>query len=155
MTTTYKASGFLSPVQPAYTELEQPDLIVELLKTLKTIFRRVHARTYYEQAPENVKYPYVVYTLSNGVDQGDMQLFMLDVDVWDAPEYGDTTQLEILAGLVDRSLHKRVANTDAGFSFVIYRDRRFPVEDPDKRIRRRKAIYQLRLFKRGSDYHGE
>lgn len=146
-------SGFLPPAQPLHTGLASPVLMIELRKAITSILRRVTPKVYYGQAPEGEKYPYLVYLL-NVIDQGDTKLITLDVDGWDAPENADTTQLEILMGMVDRELDRRVVNSDAAFSFVIYRDRSFPVEDSDKRIQRRKFIYEVRLIQRRSEYHG-
>jgi len=153
MTPTFRGEGFLSPTMAGLSELENPAKVVEIRKVLAAILRTVNPRVYYESAPEGAAYPYLVYNLPNSIDRGSMEVFVLDVDAWDVPEHNDTVAIEILMDIVDRTLHKRVVNAD-GLPLVIYRDRRFPVSDDDKRIVRRKAVYEVRVFERRRDYHG-
>ena len=127
--------------------------VLEIRKAVNAALKTVHPRVWYERAPDGAAYPYLIFLLQNAVDLTGLEQFFLDVDGWDAPADGSTVALETLMGAVDQALHKRVVVAD-GVSFVIYRDRRFPLEDNDARIRRRKHIYEVRAFERRSDYHG-
>lgn len=142
---------------------------LEIRRAVLTAIKSVHPRVWYEKAPDRAAFPYLVYLLQNAVNRPGLEQFLLDVDGWDAPANGSTAALETLMADVDQRLHKRVVSltSDGSFvapyqysgsgadklSFVIYRDRHFPLEDDDKRIRRRKYIYEVRTFERRRDYH--
>lgn len=127
--------------------------VTKLRSAIVTILRAVHPRTYYQRAPDNAVYPYLVYELPNSADQGDTEQFVLDVDGWDRPAVqGDSTQLEQLMAAVDEALDRRVVTVD-GTPMVIYRETRLPLEDDDVRLLRRKYVYQVRVFEKVRGYH--
>lgn len=128
--------------------------VLRLRSAIVAILRAVHLRVYYQRAPDNAVYPYLVYELSNSVDQGDTEQFVLDVDGWDRPAVqGDSMQLEQLMDTVDEALDRRVVTVD-GTPVVIYRETRLPLEDDDVRLLRRKYVYQIRVFEKARGYHG-
>lgn len=129
--------------------------VLEIRKAVQTALKAVHPQVWYERAPDAAQFPYLVFLLENAIDEPGLERFVLDVDGWDAPADGSTVMLEQLMEAVDQALHKRVVIAD-GVAFVIYRDRRFPVDDNDERIRRRKAIFELRSFEeqRGYQFNG-
>lgn len=118
---------------------------VELRKMIQTVLKSKAPRVYFQDAPEDAVFPYVVYDLPNSIDDGTMENFRLEVDGWDAPANGDTTNLETLMDSIDKALHREVKRV-SGFAAVFYRDNRMALLDDDKRIRRRKYIYQVRTF---------
>lgn len=126
--------------------------VLKLRAALQTVLKDVHARVWYESAPDGAAYPYLVYHLE-GINDPTLERYILDVDGWDAPANGSTVALETLMGDVDDALHKRVVNVD-GLSFVIYLDRRLSPTDDDPRIRRRRYTYEIRTFEKRRDYHG-
>ncbi|MBP1992547.1 hypothetical protein [Paenibacillus eucommiae] len=119
--------------------------VVEMRKALQSIIKAKHSRVYYEMAPDDVQFPYVTYELPNSYDDGTMENFVLHVDGWDAPAKGDTMPLEMIMEEIDSVLQRQVIRTN-GMAFVIYRDNRLSIPDDDKRIRRRKIVYQVRTF---------
>lgn len=126
---------------------------IKLRTAIVNALKSVHPRVYYEHAPESAQYPYLVYNLPNSNDRGDLEQFVLDVDGWDTPVDLDTTPLETLMANVDQVLDHRVITVD-DLSVVIYRDRRLTLDDDDKRIRRRKNIYEVRVITERRRYHG-
>ena len=98
---------------------------------------------HYEVAPESATYPYLVYNLPNSIDSGTLEQFVLDVDGWD--DDTDTTTLEALMYAADQALHRKsVVSGDLGFR--IYRENRLVLDEKESRLRRRKYIYQIRLY---------
>lgn len=106
---------------------------------------------YFRKAPDDARYPYLVYNLPNNVDDGEGHLLsVLDIDGWDMPGNGDSTPLENLMADVDDGVDKSTLITDK-FGAVIYIERKLTLDDDDERIERRKYIYQLKLFGRGQN----
>ncbi|WP_054028133.1 hypothetical protein [Bacillus sp. FJAT-28004] len=120
--------------------------IVELRKTIVALLKKKHPKIYYEIAPAEEPYPIVVYDLPNafGSDES-TEIFVLHVDAWDAPDDGDTLPLEMLIDELNAALNKQVIRTN-GMAFSFHRDTRLPLTDPDKRLRGRRLIYQVRTF---------
>ncbi|MCR8635748.1 DUF3168 domain-containing protein [Paenibacillus radicis (ex Xue et al. 2023)] len=119
--------------------------VTELRKVIQSQLKVIHPRVFYEITPDNTKFPYIVFELPNSVDDGTMENFVLEVDGWDAPTDADTMPLEQLMSNIDEALHKKVV-TGEGLAFIFYRENRMSLPDDDKRIRRRKYVYQVRTF---------
>jgi hypothetical protein len=111
---------------------------------LQTFLKTLHNRVYFQVAPDDALYPYVVFDLPNSVDSGSLENFVLDVDIWD--DDTDTTTLEALANTIDSNLHKHTFVISDVLGCAIYRDGRLTIVDDDPRIRRRKYIYQARTY---------
>jgi hypothetical protein len=120
--------------------------VIELRKVILTALKTVHPRVYYQAAPDDAVFPYFVYNLPNSVDDGSLEQFVLDVDVWGVSL--DTTAIETLINSADRSLHRKTITVNNDLSMSFYRDNRLALTDDDPRIRRRKYIYQVRTFER-------
>ncbi|WP_209121511.1 DUF3168 domain-containing protein [Alkalihalobacillus sp. BA299] len=103
-------------------------------------------RVWAEEAPSDAVYPYIVYDFTNSIDNGIMENFVLELDFWD--NQTDTTALETLCGTVDEDLHRRTVMITSSLSATFYRENRRQIRDPDKRLRRRQYVYQVRV-------HGE
>lgn len=115
--------------------------VVELRKQIRSFLKSVHPRVFFEIAPDDALYPYLVFDLPNSIDDGSMERFMLDVDGWD--NSADTTALETLMENLDNVLHRKTVMM-GNISATIYRENRLTLPDDDKRIRRRKYVYQIR-----------
>ena len=121
--------------------------MIELRKSLLTKLKTVHPRVYSQSAPEDAVFPYLVYDLPTGSDDGEsMELVFVDVDGWD--DATDTTALETLMSSVNAGLNKSIL-TSGNTTTVLYLDTKLNLTDDDPRIRRRKYIYQAKLFRRG------
>lgn len=117
--------------------------VLDLRTAIRGILMTAHPRVYYEDAPKSATFPYLVYDIPSSFDDGDIEVFVLDVDGWDDPTAGDTTALETLMEAADAALQRSVIN-QAGIAAPIYRDSRLSLNDPDERIIRRKYTYQVR-----------
>lgn len=120
--------------------------ILEIKEAIKSILVTLHARVFYNDAPQDAVFPYVVFNLPNSVDSGTLENFVLDIDVWD--DNSDTTDLETLIDNIDTALHKKSVVIDDKLGFIIYRENRMNLTDEDVRVKRRKYIYQLRSYEK-------
>ncbi len=118
----------------------------EMRKALDALISPVQSQVYFEDAPEDATYPYIVIDFPNSNDDGTLEQFFVDVDGWDAPANGDTTALETMMDAVDKVLHRTTVYDEGKFSMTLYRENRTNLRDTDKRIRRRKYIYQARTY---------
>ena len=119
---------------------------VEIRTQIQTLLKTLHSRVFFHVAPDNATFPYVVFDLPNSVDSGALENFVLDIDVWDTST--DTTILETLIDTIDESLHKKTILVTDNIGLVIYRENRLTLTDEDPRIRRRKYIYQVRIYQK-------
>lgn len=122
--------------------------MIELRKALHEHLKTIHTRVYFQQAPDTATFPYIVYNIPSLNDDGeDFQLVTLDIDGWDAPETGDTTALETLMASVNTGMNKKTIVTE-DFAVTFYLENKLSLTDDDPRIKRRKYVYQGRLFER-------
>lgn len=110
--------------------------------------KAIHPRVYFQAAPENAQFPYLVYDFTQITNDGEeFETVAVDVDGWDMPADGDTTALETLMQTVNDALNKKTLTAE-GLAVTFYLDRKIPLRDDNKNIRRRKYIYEARLFGR-------
>ena len=63
-------------------------LKIEIEKILLEICKNV----YLESADNDSPFPYLVYSISNAVNNGDLHSYILDVDVWDKSQTTENIQ---------------------------------------------------------------
>jgi hypothetical protein len=106
----------------------------------------IHPRVYFQVAPESAEFPYLVYDFTQIVNDGEeFETVAVDIDGWDMTD--DTTALETLMQTVNDALNKKTLTAE-GLAVTFYLDRKIPLRDDNKNIRRRKYIYEARLFGR-------
>ncbi len=127
-----------------------------LRELIHPFLKSIHPRVYFQDAPDNAQFPYLVYDFTQITDDGEgFETVAVDVDGWDMPENGDTTALETLMETVNGNgdaenptgLNKKTLTAE-GLAVTFYLDRKIPLRDDNKDIRRRKYIYEARLFGR-------
>ena len=118
--------------------------------------KAIHPRVYFQAAPENAQFPYLVYDFTQITNDGEgFETVAVDVDGWDMPENGDTTALETLMETVNGNgdaenptgLNKKTLTAE-GLAVTFYLDDKIPLVDDNPGIKRRKYIYEARLFGR-------
>ena len=110
--------------------------------------KAIHPRVYFQAAPENAQFPYLVYDFTQITNDGEeFETVALDVDGWDMPAKGDTTALETLMQTVNDVLNKKTLTAEE-LAVTFYLDRKIPLVDDNPGIKRRKYIYEARLFGR-------
>lgn len=121
--------------------------MIKIRKVINDYLKTLHSQVYYQQPPEDASYPYLVFDFPQSLPDGEgLEVITVDIDGWDAPKNGDTTVLENLMTNVN-ALDKNVLVQD-GLRATFYLENRLSLTDDDKRIRRRKYIYQARVFER-------
>lgn len=126
-------------------------LRTELNKILKSIHPNItvdgksKSRVYFEDAPDTVPFPYIVYNLPQSFTIDDQENFNLDIDVWDNNEI--TTALETLSQSIWDELN-RYYHIDENMQFTTYRINRMTIQDDDPRIRRRTLMFNIRYYDR-------
>lgn len=119
--------------------------MTEVRKALNTYLKTLHPRVYFQVAPENALFPYVVFDLPNSFSDGEGgEIVTLDIDGWDLNNTGDTTVIENLMKTIN-SLDKQVLTTDE-ITVVFYLENKMALADDDKHIKRRKYTYSGKLF---------
>lgn len=121
--------------------------MIQFRTALSTFLKTLHPRVYFQVAPENAVFPYLVYDFTNVLDDGEIsQIVTVDIDGWDMEE--DTTALETMMQTANAGLNKKVISNDS-LAATFYLESKLSPQDTDKRIIRRKYIYTARLFMKG------
>ena len=119
-----------------------------LRELIRPFLKSIHPRVYFQDAPDNAQFPYLVYDFTQITDDGEgFETVAVDVDGWDMPAGGDTTALETLMQTVNDALNKKTLTAE-GLAVTFYLDRKIPLVDDNPGIKRRKYIYEARLFGR-------
>lgn len=131
--------------------------MIALRTVLSAYLKTLHSRIYFQIAPENAVYPYIVYDLPSIFSDGEGgEIISLDIDGWDFNETGDTTVIETLMATINgvtdiynnaTGLDKKVLATDE-ISVVLYLENKMALLDDEKRIKRRKYTYSGQLIRR-------
>lgn len=120
--------------------------MIRLREILQIYLKTLHIRVYHQLAPKNAQFPYIVYDMPNIIDDGEgLQNVVLDIDGWDMPSNGDSTVLEQLMEVINNGLNKKTLTAE-NMAVNFYLDRKLTLSDDDERIKRRKYIYQAKLF---------
>jgi hypothetical protein len=105
---------------------------------------------HYQRTNEDAATPYVIVDISNSIDDGTLERFLMDIDGIDN-QY-DTVRLEELMDKADKALHRKTIVVTQGaseLSLTIYRENRMTFEnESEKRLFRRRYIYQLRTHEK-------
>lgn len=123
----------------------------DLRKAIDALLVSLHPRSFYQMARGNQVKPYVTWDLTS-TDDGDMEVYMLEVDGW--ADAADNTALEAMMEAIDgdgdltapTGLHRRVLTIAGNPVGTIYRESRQPVPDDTDQIQRRRNTYQIRLI---------
>jgi len=125
---------------------------LELQRQITTFLTTKAIRVYFEGAPDNAVYPYIVYNLVSSNEMlSNREDFDLEIDIWD--NSSDTTNIETITGNIDgdgnvftpSGLHRKMWFIN-GFSAKCYRINRLIIPDEDKRIRRRQLKYIIHSY---------
>lgn len=120
--------------------------MVELSQQIRIFLKTLHDRVYWEIAPENAVYPYLVYDFQLYPNGEGGEIVTLSIDGWDKTLVGDTTALEVLMAKV-KTMDKEVIATD-NLSVVFFNENMLSVSDDDKTLRHRSYNYNGKLIRR-------
>lgn len=114
----------------------------ELRKAFQTTLKTIITNVYYDQAPDNATYPYIVFDLAELYHEDGRTLMELEANVID---YGtSTTRAEDIADRLQYTLH-RMNYINAFIQFRVYRGLRQKVEEEDKQLIRRRLTFEVHL----------
>ena len=117
----------------------------ELRKALRATMLTVVDRVYYDQAPDNATFPYVVFDLLELTHEDGRTLMEMEVNILD---YGtSTTTAEDIADELQSMLHK-ADYINAYIQYSIYRGLRQKVEEEDKQLIRRRLTFEIHMHER-------
>lgn len=114
----------------------------------------VKALIYYDEAPQDAVYPYIVYSIQ-GISSPDESrgLFILDIDAWDRPPGGDPARIENLMAKIDgdgslvdpTGLNEKIIH-EPPVILALRRENRLTIQDKDRRIKRLRYTYSVTVF---------
>lgn len=116
-------------------------LRIEIQRILKTLTNNVH----YADRPDNLLYPCMVYELNELVSNYGKTTYQFEINILD---YGTkTTVAETLADETQDKLHKYYFyDNNKNIQFVIYKGARNIIREEDKKIIRRRLLFELQLY---------
>lgn len=108
--------------------------------------KKLCSNVYFEQASAAPAFPYLVYSFDELTHDYGLTLCQLEVNAFD---YGTSTATcETLSDNVQTAL-ERYHHIDENLQFSIYRERRQPVSEEDRKIIRRRMTFEVRMHERG------
>ena len=116
----------------------------KLQEYLKTLADRV----YFQVAPENATFPYIVFDFSSVDVSGEFsEMTLVDVTAWDDALDGDSTTVENLISTVNTGLNKYVLAIDGDYA-IFYLNAKVYTQDSDTRLKRRTYTYTATKYER-------
>ena len=120
--------------------------MIEVRKAINTYLKTLYPRVYFQQAPEVVIFPYIIYDLPNSFSDGEGgEIITLDIDGWDSNTTKDSTVIENLMKNINAIDKKTLSTTE--ITLTLFLDNKIPLLDDDKNIHRRKYIYSGKLIR--------
>ncbi len=115
---------------------------ISLRTELQMLFKTLTNGVYYEQAPDDAAYPYLVYELSELFSNDGKTVFQLEVNLLDYGE--DSFAIETLADDIQTALNKyyRISGI---IEFTVYLGLRQTIKEEDKKIIRRRLLFEIQL----------
>lgn len=101
-----------------------------------------------EDAPEDVAYPYAVFSARRISENGGKQIYILEINVWDQNIY--YSRAESMMDEMEQKLHRCNKMTDL-FLIRIFDGQRQNVNDPDKTIKRVREQFEMHVYEREVD----
>lgn len=100
---------------------------------------------YYEEAPGEAEYPYMVFSVQRLSDDEGKLSCSLEVNVWDRNEY--YSRAENMMDALEKKLHRCNHMTEK-FLIRIFRGRRQNIPDPDKTLKRVREQFEMQVFEK-------
>lgn len=111
---------------------------------IEEIMMEICDNVFLEEAEDDSPFPYLVYSLRNGINNYSQMIYTLDADVWDKSE--TTEQIDQLT----KELKKldETAYIDENIQFAIYFDRLLNTKSEHKELKRYTLIFEVRAIER-------
>lgn len=115
-------------------------LKIEIEKILLEICKNV----YLENADNDSIFPYIVYTISNTINNGDIHSYFLDIDLWDKSE--TTINIDELAKKIKKL--DKITYIDENIQFTMYYERIINTKSEHIELKRYTMIFEIRAIER-------
>lgn len=100
---------------------------------------------YYEEAPEDTAYPYVVFSMRRISESDGRQSYSLEINAWD--QYAYYSRVENMMDALEKKLHQTNRLTEE-YLIRIFKGARQNVPDQDKSIKRVREQFELYVYER-------
>lgn len=118
---------------------------IEARKLIDAAMRTAGCSVYYGQAEEKAAFPYAIYSVDTISTIDCVEYCQLEVNVVD---YGrDTSTAENIADTIKHIFDHNTFDSDA-VSFTVYFDRKNNVEAEDRKIVRRRLVFDFNLYRK-------
>ena len=122
--------------------------MIELRKEYKKLLKEVHSVVYYEDAQQDITYPYLTYNINISEDDGEA-LTSLIITVEGFDKTSDSTVIETLMENVKKKLNKAVVISeyeDEKITIITYFENQYPLDIINPEIKRRSQTYLGRKY---------
>lgn len=114
-----------------------------LRRDIREQLLNIHPRVLYGDAPPDTQYPFVLFRLGSSSALDRLDMIDLEIDLWD--DQSSTIDLEILTDKVDKALNRFTGGNKHVF-YTIYRESRLSIHEPEKRLKRRQLVFNIRVM---------
>lgn len=111
---------------------------------IEEILLEICENVFLESAEDDSPFPYLVYSVGNGIQNQGKIVYVLDVDVWDKSETTETID-ELSSKL--KKLDK-TSYIDENIQFTMHFDRILNTKSEHKELKRYTCIFQVRVIER-------
>lgn len=118
-----------------------------LRQEMTRILEEIDEKAYYERAPRNRPYPYIVFSLNEVMYGEGKTTYQLEVNVLDRGD--DSAVAELMADQIQTVLDQRYEMTKE-LQFTVYRGLRQAVMEEEKDIVRRRMLFEVHLHERSA-----
>lgn len=122
--------------------------MIELRKEYKKLLKEVHSVVYYEDAQQDITYPYLTYNINISEDDGEA-LTSLIITVEGFDKTSDSTVIETLMENVKKKLNKAVVISEyegKPITIITYFENQYPLDIINPEIKRRSQTYLGRKY---------
>lgn len=109
------------------------------------ILREVNPNIYYENAPDDAPFPYIVYSIGSSYNNRPNAIYTLDIDVWD--KNTSSKRVDELLSQINKKLNM-TNYIDDKIQFSLFYDRTINSGSEDKTLKRKTIIFELRYTER-------
>lgn len=124
--------------------------MLELRKKIKAALALSGLPVFYQKATRDTPFPYLTFDINNSTDDGTLERFVMDVDIWGKDKL--TNGLDEGIDIADKNVHRKTFTVTSGstqLAFTVYRENRLTFDESDDRLYHRRYIYQVRAYQQG------
>jgi len=124
--------------------------MIELRKEYQKLLKEVHPDVYYEDAQQDITYPYLTFNINISEDDGEaLTSLIITVEGFDKTSDSDSTVIETLMENVKKKLNKAVVISEyegKPITIITYFENQYPLDIINPEIKRRSQTYLGRKY---------